>query len=365
MSETAQEIDPLGGITARIFVRFVAIISVGTAVTMALLNGREISSLPLELTAIALLIAGYAYFIWAADPYRRRVSSRDYAIVLSCLLLAAVAESFAQLGSDLLVRNDWAPLCLGLVLMLGGPYRTPLFLVACTVVALAVVAVTTWLNTPTLGIQSPLIALTVTGTPVLALGGGAALYSGYLIAGLKRARIEATEAREARELADRREVIEEFLGHNIANLRRDVLPFFRHIKAQDALTPADIDQAAELSERLRASLAANALVEPLAELVGVYRDPLTLAHRLTQQQRAAIRTLLLFLSDQPEITRERIELSLALSGADVVGVLEAHLANPDRTAASQLAPFIGLMQLAFATAEEDISADRVAVRFTI
>lgn len=364
-SETAQQIDPLSGITARIFVCVVAVVSLALAVILTLSNSSEVSSLPLQLVAMALLVAGYAYFIWAADPYRRRVSRRDFAIALTFLLLAALTESLSQLGTDVLARNDWGPLCVALLLMVGGSYRTPGDLIGFTAISLAVVAVSTALNLSTFTNRSALISFTITGSPVLALGGGAALYAGYLIAGLKRERAVAAEAREARELTDRREVIEEFVGSSTATLRRDVLPFFRQIKAQDALAPADIERAAELSESLRASLAAASRAEPLADLVGVFHDPHGLSHRLTEQQRAALRTLLVFLGDQPAVPRDALTLSLTLSGVIAGGVIEADSGSTDRTLGSRVSPFIGLMQLAFATAEESNSGGRFSVSFTI
>ncbi|MCU1475561.1 MAG: hypothetical protein JWQ64_254, partial [Subtercola sp.] len=127
--ETAQQIDPLSGITARIFVFVVGLISLATAVALALSNGPQVGQPGIQLLALVTLAAAYVYFVWAAEPYRKRVSGRSFGIVFGVVLAASVVDSLSQLGSDTLIRDDWGPICVALVLMLAGPYRPPIDIV--------------------------------------------------------------------------------------------------------------------------------------------------------------------------------------------------------------------------------------------
>ncbi|MCU1481337.1 MAG: hypothetical protein JWQ19_2123 [Subtercola sp.] len=361
--ETAQQIDPLSGITARIFVFVVGLVNVGTAIGLALSNGSEVTLPALQIAGIVVLVAAYVYFVWAAEPYRKRVTFRRFSLVFALVALASVFDALSQFGADTAVRNDWGPICLALLLMLAGPYRHPLEIVGFTVIALALVSVTTVIVEASRTAGPYFIALSIVGTPILAIGIGSAIYAGYLISGLTADRAAAAAARDRRDQADRREAIEEFLGRDIRALRSEVLPFFRHLKAQDALTPADIDKAAELQTRLRASIVSNLSADPLEDVVGSFVDPDHLSRRLSEQQRAAVRAVIAFLADQPSINRRDITLSFEITDTAMCGTLHCVVAS-DRALASRAAPFVGLLQFAFASVTDELAADDAHLTFS-
>ncbi|GGF12714.1 hypothetical protein [Subtercola lobariae] len=360
--ETAQQIDPLSGITARIFVFVVGVISLATAVTLAFSNANEVGRPGIQVLAIVILAAAYVYFVWAAEPYRRRVTARSFTIVFAAVLLASLIDTLSQLGSDTLIRNDWGPICIALVLMLAGPYRPPLDIVGYTLISLIVISLTTAIEIIARNGTMTFISLTIAGTPAFALGVGSAIYSHYLISGLRADRVAAAELREHRELADRREAIEEFLGHDIKALRSDVLPYFRTVKTQDALTLANIDRAAELQTKLRASLVSNLSAEPLSEVVGRLDDPEHLSRRLSEPQRTALRAVLAFLAEQPTVRRKDITLRFEATVSGCRGTLACAVSS-DRTIGFRATPFVGLIQLAFANVTDSVSSEAVSIAF--
>ncbi|MDF2442009.1 MAG: hypothetical protein JWR01_212 [Subtercola sp.] len=367
---TAQEIDPLSGITARIFAVAVGSVALISATVLTALNPNEIASVPLMLLAFAALVAGFAHLVWSAEPYRRTVTRLRYGITYVLVLGAAVLESTAQLGRDTDVRNDWGPIVVALVLMVSGSYRRPPEIVVRTVVAALVVAGTTILHSSTVSLGRIIGATTMSGTLVVAFGGGAAIFAASLIAGLQADRRRSDDARRNRDVRDRRRAIEEFLGTDIEALRREVLPFFREVKARDALTDADRARAAELARLLRSSLADSLEEEPLESLVGRYEDPFSLAARLSSEQRTALRTVLSHFAGRPG--RSAADLSLVLGrsaagaagqpGDRITGRLTAAF-GAERGPAAGIAPFVGLMQLVFAHVDADTANNTIVISF--
>ncbi|RFA15806.1 hypothetical protein B7R21_03635 [Subtercola boreus] len=378
---TAQEIDPLSGITARIFAMAVGCVAVISATTLTLLNPQEIGSPPLMLLAFVALVAGFGHLVWAADPFRRTVTRARYGITYGLVLVAAVLESLAQLGRDTDVRNDWGPIAVALVLMVSGSYRRPREIVVGTVIAALVVAGTTVLHSGTVGLAGLVGATTMSGTLVVALGGGAAIFAASLIAGLRAERRRSDDVRRNRNVRDRRRAIEEFLGTDIEALRREVLPFFRDLKLRDALTDGDRQQAAELARLLRSSLARRLADEPLEGLVGVFDDPLLLAAALNTEQRTALRTVLSHFAGLPGRSASDLSLVLGRGGvagggaaggaADGAADLPAERMTGELVAAfgaergptAGIAPFVGLMQLAFPHVDAHPTRDAIVIRF--
>ncbi|RFA16432.1 hypothetical protein B7R22_02805 [Subtercola boreus] len=377
---TAQEIDPLSGITARIFAMAVGCVAVISATVLTALNPQEIGSPTLMLMGFAALVAGFAHLVWAADPYRRTVTRVRYLITYGLVLVAAVLESFAQLGSDTDVRNDWGPIVVALVLLVSGSYRRPTEIVVCTVLAALVVAGTTIQHSGTVSLGGLIGATTMSGTLVVALGGGAAIFAASLIAGLRVDRRRSDDVRRNRNARDRRRAIEEFLGTDIEALRREVLPFFRDLKVRDALTDGDRARAAELARLLRSSLARGLADEPLEGLVGMFDDPLLVAAALSTEQRTALRTVLLHFASQPGRSAGDLSLVLGRGGAageaaggaagdaadlpgeGMTGELVAAF-GVERGPSTGIAPFVGLMQLAFPRVDAHPARDAIVIRF--
>jgi chorismate-pyruvate lyase len=361
---TAQEIDPLSGITARIFVVAVSIVAVTVAGALTVLSGSETSSFPLVALGLGALVAAFVVLIRAADPYRRRVTRAAYGISFSLVLVACILESLGQSGTDTDVRNDWGPIAVALVLMVSGSYRPPGEIVVRTLIATVVVAATTLLHVDSLR-SGLLTSLTMAGVLVVALGGGAAIFSSSLIAGLRADRQRAAEAREHRDLRDRRRAIEEFLGNDTESLRREVLPFFREVKARDILTDADRERAAELARILRATLESSLAIEPLERLVARFSDPRAVAPSLSDEQRTALRTVLLHFGGDAASGVQALSLAFDRAGEQLTGELCAEFGDGRSTPGAGAAPFIGLMQLAFTRVDAQSAEQSLTIRFII
>ena len=370
--ETAQQLDPLGGITARIFVVVVAAIAVVVALCLSILNNAGTESLTFAALAIALLGAGFGYLIWAAEPYRRQVTRARFDIAFALVLAACILDAVSQLRADTDMRDDWGPIAVALMLMVSGSYRLPIEIVVRTVLAVVVVVISTLLHAQTLRDPSLVVSITVSSTLVIGLGAGAAVYASSLITGLSESRVAAAEARERRDARDRRAAIETFLTEDIESLRREVLPFFRDLKTRDILTESDRIRAEVLSRALRASLVSSLAEEPLERVVASFSDPDGVASTLSDEQRTALRALVAHLTEQPGIDSGTLSLTFAGAGGAsefrgeegerLVGCISAHFAA-ERGYSSGLAPFVGLLQLSFVRVDVEPSPEQVSITF--
>lgn len=365
-AQTAQELDPVGRVTSRAVSTAVSAVNVLIACGLTLNpHGRsEISSAPLAIAAIiVLLVANWMMFRFS-DPYGPVFSRRRFQLVYAGVLIAAILCGLSQLGQNTLSRDDWGPIAVGLVLLCAGPNRPPREIAWWTVQgvlvtgALAVLQVTT--SATEVGL--PLVII-VAITPPLAIGLGAIAYSRNLIAGLRAERTAEIALRREHDDAVRQLVRDEKSLEDLGSLTTAIVPFLTRLSIEGRLSDSDRTRAAELSAVLRADIVEHLAFDPWHEIVAVIDDPDRWSREITERQRVALRAILVALEDRASVDPGSVRLRFVRMGSEIVGTI-AVSDSEVQGAKSTLAPFVKTLRFVFQSAELQIHNEIVTIRFS-
>lgn len=365
LGRTAQELDPVGRVTSRAVSTAVCAVTVLIAVGLTVNpHARtEISSIPLAVAAIVVLLASNWLVIWFSNPYGPLFSRAKFQIVYCGIMAAAVLSGLSQLGQNSLSRDDWGPLVLGLILICAAPNRPPRE-IACWaaqgVVVSGGLAVMQAMTSVT-AVGWPLVII-VAITPPLAIGLGAIAYSRYLIAGLIEERASEIARRREHDDVVRQAVLDEDSNGDPGALRSDILPYLIRLSADGYLSESDRVRAAELSAVLRADIVTRLAYDPWRELVTELDDPDRWSQEISERQRVALRAILVALENRESVRADSVGLSFRRSGADIVGTISFSDGDA-REAKSSLAPFVRTLRFVFARAELHTVNEIVTIAF--
>ena len=349
---TAAELDPVSRVTARMFVIAMGAVSVALSVALSLTTtGREQISLPVVgVLAQLVLAASYVYLVRAADPFGLAVSRARFQTFLAGVMLASVLDSLSQLGSNTFIRDDWGAVCLGLALLLAGPYRRSNEIVWFTLQAVALTFALAFLQNMSSATTTTLSILAlVAATPSIAIGLAAAAYARSLVASLEKARDEARVERVRHESGVALRLAETDAMGELGALRRDVLPFLTRLAESKTLQSGDAVRATELASELRRAIVDRISRGTLADVVDRYSDDDGVATHLDERQISALRALIGAIGDQYGASAGQT-LTLERRGPDAWGRIE--FTRPaGASAPTALAPFLRMVRLVFDEAD--------------
>lgn len=322
-----QELDPLGGVTAQVIGWLFTIGAAGVAVGLTVVHREEYTQ-PVLLAAAFVALAGALATVFVASKPRRAPFTRGSALIMYGFgLLAVLLEAFAQWGTNVSARSDWAPVALALLVLLTGCFRPATEILVCSAISVGVVVVVA--TTGSVASQSPFppfVAAGLTAGPVLATGVGSAVFSATLVRRLLRWR-EATGGRR-RDAAEqlRARARQDLRDERVELVESEVGPFLRGLLAQGEVSSADAVRAAELGSALRGALVTQADGVWLEGLVAELHDPAGLAARMDDTQRAAVEAACSALGDRhaaATLAREgdgiRLTLRWAATGSGRLG----------------------------------------------
>lgn len=363
---TALELDPLATISARGFLVVVTVVSLTCAIGLTATTVDQISSWPLAIAALVALAAGYAWFLRAAFRFDQGVTSDRYSIAFALVAVATVLNSLSCLGSNIVVRDDWGLVTIGLVVMAAAPFRTFAELGAYTAVAGGIAGLLAVLHgfvSLRDGIPLPVTVL-VAIAPSLALGLGSVAYARRLLHGIYAERLQQADDRDAQIDELRRAFVDDDVVGGIGSLRSDIVPFLARLRQSGTLTPADSARAAELAHTLHAAIAASRTLDSLGDHVDLLIDESGLSLRMHEDDRATLRTLLIALQ-QSALTRPgSVILELLEGESDRFGSVRC--ASDDvRALRADVTPFLRMTRLMFRTASEQVVGEELLVQFDI
>jgi hypothetical protein len=302
---TTERIDPLSAVAARPVTGGILALAVALPLLTLLTRGSEVTSLAAFLLATVLVIA-IAAIILDRTRAHRSVFSVTWGLliylVLGGVLALAVASTY---GANLLLRDDWAPLVAGLVLLSLAPYRPAVELAAATVSLTAVSAVFALLQAPYASSTVPLATFAVAGSSALAcLGFASAAYAYSMNSSILTWLEQAWRSAAATAVEQRGGVARSVQQQRVSLVNRKVVPYLTRIGAAERLTPEDREEARELAQSIRALLVADvqrgwaqSLLDeicsraPGAAVRGVADDPDDVGRRLTTAQRTLLRAI--------------------------------------------------------------------------
>ncbi len=324
---TPQELDPLAGVTAQLFVWALTSVAFLLAVTLSIIHRAEYDDEALLVLALAAIAGACLVILFASSPRRAPFSYRDAGLLHTLCLIAVLLEAAAQWGTNATVRSDWAPIAYALLVLVTGCYRPAREILVMGVVDAVVVGAITVAGQIAFGATlNPLVYAGLTAGLVLAATVGAATFSHVLVERLLEWREASREARAELAHTLRAEVREQLREERIALVEAEVAPFLRSILEHGGTDGTDSARARALSDALRRELVGEVDGRWLSDLVARLDDPDGLASHLDETQHATIEAACAALADRQLSARlrrtgDRIRFTLAWgrSGSGRIG----------------------------------------------
>jgi len=368
-----QQVDPLGATGARPL----TLAAGGSAVLLgvvATLTGADQLTGPASAMAALALVAAAGLVLWlASSPARAPFPTLAVVAVVLCGAAATVAAAHATWGSNVGVRDDWAPFALGVLVLGLAPYRRAADLLLAGAVLAAVVGAVTLAQAP--GFAAPVpeaVFVVVAVTPVLALSAGGAVFSGTFVRSVEEWRDRARRQRAETTTALRDPLARSVQQDRVTVLNRDAVPFFADLLRRGEVAPADVAEARRVGDALRSTLVAEAdrswleelLTSPRDRASGRVDDPDGAAATLPLDRRTVVRALLVALGDSDVVDGSdlHVELSARDGRADVV--VRVPTTAPEALVRARLEPWSAVLRVVFDDARVDASGSPLTLRFS-
>jgi hypothetical protein len=359
---SAQQLDPLGGITARLLVFVAVAVAFVVAIAESLSTTAQVSYPALEVAALVAFAGAGLYYVRATSPFRAPFTRTAHGIVCGLALLAVLLNSLAQWGTNEVVRDDWAPVTLAILTFTFGTYLPAREILYCAIASAVIVGGLAALQADTFAANvPPLVFAILPATPVLGAGVAAAAISASLVGSLTAWRTEAGLATAPRAIADDQPVPD--LPSHLLHLERQVVPFLEGVSRQTELTAADGDRARMLARELRTLMVLDAERSWLMRLVHQTSDPHGLADRMTVTERGYVRAVVSHLRASDAFVGERMRVTLNGSPFEATCAIEIHCVQ-GRNPRIQLAPYIAVGRSVFDSVAWHFGRDILTITLT-
>ena len=354
-NDTAQELDPLGGITARLFAIGAVVVALVVAFSMSVISAEQTNNVGLEIAALAAITASGALYIRAASPFRAPFPRSAHAAVCLLALLAVSLDSAAQWGTNAVVRDDWGPVALAILTLTFGSWRPGWEILAYTLVCAFVIGGLAFAQADTFDADVPAIVFAVLpATPVLATGAAASAFSRSLVDSLLAWRSGETLA-VASALDDSEPAAQSKASH-LVHLDEQVYPFLERVARGPELTALDGDRARVLARELRTLLVIDSERSWLSRIVRETDDRHRFAERMSEAERGFVRALVSHLRTSAAFDDDRMRLMLHGTEWEAT----CTIAVPCRASHNprvHLAPYIAVGRSVFATVAWNLAHD--------
>ncbi|WBU37149.1 hypothetical protein [Homoserinibacter sp. YIM 151385] len=293
--QSPQLFDPLGGVAARTTAWTAAVCAFVIGAGMALATAQEIWAPAFEVAAfLALGLAGIL-FVRGASPFRFPFGRLRHAAVIGLLLAASVLDSVARWGANALVRDDWPPVAMAMIVLFTAVYRPAWEVLSAAAISVAATAAIALAELAAGSFDGPgappVVLVAVAVAPVAATGAAATAVAFGIVRQFSALRSRGDASRTA-VAGLRSRIAPEVDAARSALLDAEVAPFLHRVAAAGQLTAEDSDHARRLASALRDTMSADSGRNWLEGLVGRIDDPERLAELMSSQQRLALRAFL-------------------------------------------------------------------------
>ncbi|THG29418.1 hypothetical protein [Naasia lichenicola] len=354
---TVQVLSPVSGVVAHRIAIGGGVLGVAAAVVLTFQGIDQIHSFPLAMLGLVAITASAVYFGIAASPFRAPFTRLDHAVVASLGLGAVALNAGSQLGTNTIIRDDWGPPALALVLLGVGIFRPTIELIVCSAISCTVIASIAVLESSSFTSRLPLVTYALVAiTPVLAMGVSTAVLSSAFFRAYERYAAIGADGPELRAAVEAtvRERRLEALGD-------EVLPFLTSVVESGVLTERDSLRARRLASELRAVTVAQLDESWIDELGIEVHDPSRSAERMSGEQRSAIRGLVQTAVD-PDVAA-RASMRLTDHDRAIVGTLVLERRDGERLDRGELAPYIAMVRTFFPTVRTEVRGGTLRVIF--
>ena len=368
-SHTAQQLDPLGGITARYFAIGAAVSAIAISIGMSVSTFDRIDSPVLEIVALLLMAGAGGHYIRATSPFRAPFRRVDHVLLYTFGVGAVVCSAAAQWGSNLVVRDDWAPIALAILTFTLGSWRPGWEILLCAGITSLLVAAIAIVQADTFSADVPYPVFgIITAAPLLASAAAASAFSNSLVRTLLTWRTAATaEATAVAAAPTTGPPAPEPGGHpnprQLDYLDAQVVPFLTGLTLQEALSEAEVDQARRFADELQRLIAEESAQSWLSQLEPGADDPLKLAVLMNSNERGFVRALVDHLRTGSAYSREGLTLTLDM-GERWPSCVVVVPCLPGASARVQLAPYIAVARTVFRAVDWQLVGGQLEICLT-
>ncbi|WP_411700327.1 hypothetical protein [Conyzicola sp.] len=354
-NDTAQELDPLSGLTARLFAIGAVVVALVVAFSLSVITAEQTNNWWFEAAALAAISASGYFYVRAASPFRAPFPRRAHAVVCLLALLAVVLEAGAQWGTNSVVRDDWAPVSLAILTLTFGSWRPGWEILACTAVCAVVIGALAYARSATFAADVPAIVFAVlAATPVLAAGAAASSFSRSLVDSLLAWR--SGVARPQASAPDASDLAPSARASHLVHLDEQVYPFLERVARQPELTVGDGERARMLARELRTLLVLDAERSWLSRIVRGADDRNRFAERLGEAERGYLRALVSHIRTSVTFDDERMRVMLHGNDWEATCTIVVPC-RPSHNPRVQLAPYVAVGRSVFGTVSWNLAHD--------
>ena len=373
---TRQQLDPAGSIGTGVVTSVIAAGVVVFSVVMTLMGVAEISSPPLAGLALAAEAAAAATLAVASGPRRAPFGREPFILAVSLGCIAIALSAASTWSSDAGIRDDWAAVAVGVILIACGPYRPVRELLIGGSLSALLVGFVTLLQYRWYVTEAPAAAFIIVAvTPLLAMCFAGAVYSGSVVRSIERWQRRASAANLSLMREVHGGIARSVQQDRVTILNRDVLPYLREVLATGEVDEETRMRARQISDSIRSVMVSEAdrswLETVLDEVAGpgngqrmTVDDPEHLASGMAPDQRIALRAFLVALLTSPRQSSPRLLITVG-SGAGLCEVrLIATLGASEHLHRLTLAPYLAVMRAVFSHLELDFSRSALTLEFS-
>ncbi len=323
---TLERLDPLSAAAARPVTTGAALLALALPPITLLTRSHEVTQ-PLWLIVSFTALAGAVWLLLdrsrASRPLWQPASAQVFQVLLATVLVTSAASTA---GANALIRDDWAPLVVGVLLVASTPYRPAREIVFWTVVHTLLCAALGIVQSSSASTDVPVLTLAVTGSfSVSVMGFAAAAYARSLNSSTQLWHDRAWQSAAAAAVEHRSGVARSVQQRRVSLLNREVVPYLQRVVAAESIGDDDRDEARRLARSIRtllvtdvektwAQLMLDDLVarHPRLNITALADDPDDLGRRSVLERRTLLRAL-------AAISVERLaatELALRLSAPE-------------------------------------------------
>ncbi len=255
---TLERLDPLSAGAARPVTTGAALLALALPPLTLISRGHEVTEpLWFVVSYTALVVATWLLLdrsrstrpVWTAP------SAQVFQVLLLTMLVTAAASTA---GANDLVRDDWAPLVVGVLLVASTPYRPARELMFWTIVHTLVCAALGVVQAPSSTTDVPVMTLAVTGSfSIAVMGFAAAAYARSLTSSTQLWHDRAWQSAAAAALEHRSGVARSVQQRRVSLLNREVVPYLQRVVAVDSIGVDDREEARRLARSIRTLLVAD------------------------------------------------------------------------------------------------------------
>ncbi|MET4051066.1 hypothetical protein ABID81_000399 [Frigoribacterium sp. PvP054] len=370
---TPQVVDPLGALAARPVTLAAGAAALLLASVQTLSRASDVSTPWAAVVALLAVAAGAVVLVVAADPVRAPFGAGAAGCVAAACAVASVLSAVSTSGSNPFVRDDWAGVVSGVLVLGLAPYRPTREIVVVGAAVATVLAVVVVVESPGFVTTVPTATYVVVAvTPLLALTAASAVFSAVYVGHVERWLARAVGFRRVSTDDLRVTLARSVQQDRVTVLNREVVPFFARLIAAGSVAEGDADEARRVAEALRASLVADAdatwlsrrLEAPGQRVATEVVDPGRVADRLGSEHRTALWAFFAAVDDPSVVDARSMRLVLTGQEARVDVTIELAVASSATAARRSLSPYLTVLRLVSGDLRIDRSPSLLTLRFS-